>query len=118
MDAAPLRSISPPAPSNASVSQPSAEIRPPKRASTETPREPSRFIATADQSPFSSDQVIFCVPGPLAWTRQKLWLAGEGGLELPSTRCELTLNGSASTSVISEESAYELVESSCVPLVK
>jgi hypothetical protein len=49
-------------------------------------REPSAFIATADQSPSSSGQLIVCVPEPDAWTRQKLWLAGRAGSRVPSTR--------------------------------
>src|SRR5689334_7971779 len=43
----------------------------PRRVSRVTPREAPAFIATIDQLPFSSGQVIVWVPVPLALTRQK-----------------------------------------------
>src|SRR2546426_723366 len=51
---------------------------------TATLREPPAFIATADQLPFSSGQVIVCVPEPEDRTRQKSWRAGGAGLAEPA----------------------------------
>ena len=79
MRATPPLRTSPPATRKAIPTHTSEETRPPKRASTATPSDPSAFIATADHSPFSSGQVIVCVPAPLAWTRQKSWPAGGAG---------------------------------------
>jgi hypothetical protein len=56
-------------------------------ASTLTFRLPSAFIATADQWPFSTGQVMVCVPVPVACARQMLCVAGSaGGAPAPTRR--------------------------------
>ena len=78
----PISSRITPADSTPTIIQRSTGMRAPTDVSTTTCREPSAFIATAVQLPFSIGQRIVCVPLPVAWTRQKLWRGrrlGPGG---------------------------------------
>src|SRR5512132_512619 len=57
----------------------------PRSTSAATPREPSAFIRTTDQSPSRTSQVTVCFPGPEADAAQKFWAVGGRPGAAPAT---------------------------------
>ena len=57
--------------------------RPPAESSAATPGDPSAFMSTTVQRPFSSDQSSVCTPSPDACATQKSCVPGGGGTASP-----------------------------------
>src|SRR6266508_1432680 len=70
----------------------------PRSTSAATPREPSAFIRTTDQSPSRTFHVTVCVPTPEAETAQKRCSVGGPCGAPPAIGRYSTRNGSTSTS--------------------
>ena len=57
----------------------------PRSTSAATPREPSAFMRTTDQSPSRTFQVTVCLPWPEADAAQKFWAVGGRPGAAPAT---------------------------------